>query len=315
MEFKYSNNYKKYHSLDYHYKTKFGQKIFKVSLDGGFTCPNIDGTKGFGGCTYCSREGSGEFAGRREDSLLEQFENIKNNIHKKWKVGKYIGYFQSFTNTYAPLKELKEKFEKIVGLKDVVGLSISTRPDCIEDDVLDYLEELSKRTFLTVELGLQTIYDKTGEYINRKHSYKDFLDGYKRVKERNINIVVHIINGLPFEDKNMMIETAKKVGELEPYGIKIHLLYVVEGTVLEHQFNQGIFKSLELEEYVDIVVDQLEYIPKQVVIHRLTGDGKKENLISPLWSLKKFVVINEIDKEFNRRESFQGKYYKKKLID
>lgn len=315
MEFKYSNNYKKYHSLDYHYKTIFGQKIFKVSLDGGFTCPNIDGTKGFGGCTYCSEEGSGEFAGRREDNLVEQFENIKTNIHKKWKVGKYIGYFQSFTNTYAPLEELREKYEKIVGLKDVVGLSISTRPDCIEEDVLDYLEELSKRTFLTVELGLQTIYDKTGEYINRKHSYKEFLEGYKRLKGRNINIVVHIINGLPFEDKNMMVETAKKVGELEPYGIKIHLLYVVEGTVLEHQFKQGIFKSLELEEYVDIVVDQLEYIPEEVVIHRLTGDGKKENLISPLWSLKKFVVINEIDKEFNRRESFQGKYYKKKLID
>lgn len=309
--FLYSNTNKRYHTLDYYLKNKFNDKVFKVSLNAGFTCPNLDGTKGKGGCIYCSNKGSGDFAGNPLSDIEEQFHTIKNRMHNKWQNAKYIAYFQAFTNTYAPLDVLKKHFEYVLTLDHVVGISISTRPDCLPDDVVDYLCELSKRTFLVVELGLQSIFDETGKLINRCHNYDDFLKGYKKLSDKNINICVHIINGLPFETKKMMLETVKAIAPLKMHSIKIHLLHILKGTTISKMYKENIFKTLSLEEYVDIVCDQIELLPEETVIQRITGDGGKDDLIAPLWSLKKFVVINEIDKELVRRNSFQGIKYLK----
>lgn len=309
--FIYSNTNKRYHTLDYHLKQKFNSKVFKVSLNAGFTCPNIDGTKGYGGCTYCSSSGSGDFGGLPSLSLKEQFKQVKQNIHKKWKNAKYIAYFQAHTNTYAPLNILKEKFEEVLLYDNVVGISIATRPDCISDEVADYLLDLSKRTYLIVELGLQTIHDETGKKINRCHSYNDFLEGYNKLKLRNINVCVHIINGLPNETKEMMIETVKEIAKLEIHSVKIHLLHVIKGTKIAKQYENDEFELLSLEEYVNIICDQIELLPQEVIIQRITGDGDKTTLIGPMWSTNKFVVMNSIDKEFVKRNTYQGiKYIK-----
>lgn len=309
--FKYSNDNKRYHTWNYHLREKFGSKVFKVSLNGGFSCPNKDGTKGFGGCSYCSGSGSGDFAGKPQLSITEQFESVKNDLHKKWKEAKYIPYFQANTNTYAPLCVLKEKYEEALAQENVVGLSIATRADCLSDDVVDYLCDISKRTYLIVELGLQTIFDETGERINRGHSYQEFLDGYNKLKTHGINICVHLIDGLPGETKEMMIESAKTVAKLEPHCIKLHLLHILKDTNIAKEYENGEFSLLTLEEYVDIIVSQLEYFSEETIIQRLTGDGGRESLIGPLWSLKKFVVLNEIDKEMIRRDTYQGKKFQK----
>lgn len=305
-DFKYSLDNKRYHTWNYHLRQKFGEKVFKVSLNGGFTCPNIDGSKGSGGCIYCSDAGSGDFAGNPTEDIVKQFESVKAIISKKWDAAKYIGYFQAHTNTYAPLNVLKSKFEPILQQENVVGLSIATRADCIADDVLDYLEELNKRTYLIVELGLQSIFDQTGKIINRCHTYADFLHGYQRLAERNIPVCVHIINGLPGEDAAMMTESAKQVGLLRPHCVKIHLLHVLKNTPIEKMLSDGRLRLLEREEYVDIVIKQLELLPEETVIQRVTGDGGRDSLVGPLWSLKKFVVMNEIDKEMVRRNTYQG---------
>lgn len=304
-KFKYSNSNKRYHTLDYFYKNKFNSKVFKVSLDLGLTCPNIDGKVGTGGCIYCSN-GSGEFAGNKNDDLILQFENIKNMISKKWPNSKYIGYFQVHTNTYAPLSFLKEKYETILNLDNVVGLSIATRPDSIEDEVYDYLEELSKKTYLTVELGLQTIHEKTSKYINRCHSLECFEECVTELRKRNINVVVHIINGLPYETKKMMIETVKYLNNLDIQGVKIHMLSILKDTKLNLIYKEKPFHILTKEEYVDIVCCQLECLREDIVINRITGDPKKEDLIEPDWLVKKFCVMNDIDKEMVRRNIYQG---------
>ncbi len=304
--FKYSLDNKRYHTWNYHLRRKFGEKVFKVSLNAGFTCPNIDGSKGTGGCIYCSDSGSGDFAGNPAEDITRQFEEVKAVISGKWKAAKYIGYFQAHTNTYAPLSVLKSKFEPILSMENVVGLSIATRADCIADDVLDYLEEINKRTYLIVELGLQTVFDKTGKIINRCHTYEDFLKGYKRLAERNIPVCVHIIDGLPGEDAGMMCETARQVGLLRPHCVKIHLLHVLRNTPIEKMLADGRLRLLERDEYVDIVIRQLELLPEETVIQRVTGDGGRDSLVGPLWSLKKFVVMNEIDKEMVRRDTYQG---------
>ncbi len=304
--FKYNYNNKRYHTLDYEYNKEFGCKIAKISLNGGFTCPNIDGMVGYGGCIYCSKLGSGDFAGNKEQNLVEQFYDIKKNIDKKWKNCKYIGYFQANTNTYAPLNILKEKYESILNIKDVVGLSISTRPDSISDEVLDYLEELNKKCYLTIELGLQTIHDKTSKLINRCHDLKCFDDMVKKLKKRNIRVVAHIINGLPYETKDMMIETAKHLNDIKIDGIKIHMLHILRDTAMEKLYLKEKFHVLTKEEYVDIVCDQLEYLHEDIVIHRLTGDPNIDDLVEPKWLTKKFVILNDIDKELRRRNSFQG---------
>mgnify|MGYP004476448051 FL=1 len=301
--FKYTLDNKRYHTLNYFYKTKFNSKVFKVSLNGNFSCPNF---KNGNGCIFCSH-GSGDFAGNKEDDLVTQFNEVKTMMEKKWPHAKYIGYFQANTNTYAPLDILKEKYETILKLPNVIGLSIATRCDAISDECLDYLEDLSKRTFLTIELGLQSMYDKTLKLINRGHDLKSFDECVKKLKQRNINVVVHIINGLPFETKDMMLATVKYLNSLKIDGIKIHMLHVLKNTELEKLYNETHFHILTKEEYIDIVCDELELLDEKIVIHRITGDPTKEDLIEPTWLLKKFCVLNDIDKEMVRRNSYQGK--------
>ncbi|MCC3867070.1 TIGR01212 family radical SAM protein [Terrisporobacter mayombei] len=309
-KFKYAfDDNKRYHTWNYYLRNTFGEKIFKVSINAGFTCPNIDGKVAYGGCTYCSKEGSGDFAGNPKDDLIKQFKEIKEMMLKKWPSAKYIGYFQAYTNTYAPLDVLKEKYETILEQDDVVGLSISTRPDCLEDDVVEYLGELNKRTNLWVELGLQTIHDSTSKIINRGHDYKTFIEGVEKLKAKNIKTVVHIINGLPGEDYNMMMETAKAVADLNVHGVKIHLLHVIKDTPIAKMLEKNMMTLMAQEEYVNLVCDQLEILPSEMVIHRLTGDGKKEDLVGPLWSLKKWEVLNAIDDTLKSRDSYQGIKY------
>lgn len=305
--FKYSDSNKRYHTLDYFYKHKFNSKVFKVSLNAGFTCPNIDGKVGTKGCIYCSNMGSGEYAGNMQDNLINQFNEIKDMMHKKWPEAKYIGYFQAHTNTYASVDVLKEKYETILRQPNVIGLSIATRPDAISDECLDYLSELNKKTYLTVELGLQTIHESTSKLINRCHTLKCFEDMVNKLREKNINVVVHIINGLPYETKEMMLETVKYLNTLDIQGIKIHMLHILKNTALEKMFFELPFHVLTKEEYVDIVCDQLELLKPEIVINRITGDPKKEDLIEPSWLIKKFTVLNDIDKELKRRNSYQGK--------
>lgn len=307
--FKYAFDNKRYHTWNYYLRNTFGEKVFKVSINAGFTCPNIDGKVSFGGCTYCSKEGSGDFAGNPKDHLLKQFDDITKMMHKKWPNAKYIGYFQAFTNTYAPVDVLKEKYETILELDDVIGLSISTRPDCLEDDVVEYLGELNERTNLWVELGLQTIHDSTSKLINRGHDYDEFLKGLEKLKSKNIKVIVHIINGLPGEDYNMMMETAKAVANMGVDGIKIHLLHVIKDTPMEKMLKKGMLTLMSQEEYINLVCDQLEILPETMIVHRLTGDGKRDELVGPLWSLKKWEVLNAIDDELKKRNSYQGIKY------
>lgn len=305
--FQYTDNNKRYHTLDYFYKNKFGKKVCKISLNAGFTCPNKDGTKGYGGCIYCSKLGSGDFAGNKEKDLITQFNEVKEIMKKKWPDALYIGYFQANTNTYAKTEVLKQKYEPILELENVIGLNIATRPDAITEDCLDYLEELSTRTYLTVELGLQTIHEKTTKLINRGHDLECFTNMVKELRKRNINVVVHIINGLPYETKEMMLETVEYLNKLDIQGIKIHMLHIIKDTRLANLYNQEKFHILTKEEYIDIVIEQLERLRPEIIINRITGDPVKEDLIEPTWLLKKFCVLNDIDKEMVKRNSSQGK--------
>lgn len=307
--FPYSDSNKRYHTWDYHLRRKFGGKTFKISLNAGFGCPNQDGTKGIGGCTYCSASGSGDFAGNPQDDIVTQFNSVKEVMLRKWPdAERYIGYFQAYTNTYAPLPVLKEKYEAILAQPGVVGLSIATRPDVLPDDVVDYLAELNRRTYLIVELGLQSVNDETGTRIHRGHTYHEFLDGFYKLHNRGIPVCVHIINGLPGENREQMLETVRTLAALPIHAIKIHLLHVIRGTAIADELERGEFSLMTLEDYVQTVCDQLELLPPEVIIQRLTGDGSRSTLIGPMWSLKKLVVMNEIDKELVRRGSFQGKY-------
>ena len=303
--FKYSLDNKRYHTLNYYLKNRFHEKIYKVSLNAGFTCPNIDGTKGYGGCIYCSKTGSGEFGGNINDDLITQFNKVKEVMDKKWH-GKYIAYFQARSNTYAPVNILKEKYETVLKLDNVIGLFIATRCDCITDECLDYLTFLNKRTYLTIELGLQTIHESTSKLINRGHTLKEFTDTVKRLRERNIDVLVHIINGLPYETKEMMLETVKFVNTLDIQGIKIHMLNIIKDTPLETLYNKEHFRVLTKEEYIDIVISELELLDSKIVIHRITADPDPKTLIEPTWLLKKTVLLNDIDKEMKRRNTYQG---------
>ena len=309
--FKHSNSNKRYYTLDYFYKQKFNSKVFKVSLNAGFSCPNKDGTKGYGGCIYCSKLGSGDYAGKVEKNLVEQFNEVKAIMLKKWPDSKYIAYFQANTNTYAPIEELKEKYESVINLDNVVGINIATRPDSITDECLEYLEDLSKRTYLTIELGLQTIHDKTSKLINRGHNLQCFEYMFHKLRNKNINVIVHIINGLPYETKEMMLETARYLSNKDIQGIKIHMLHILKDTALANLYEKEKFHVLTREEYVDIVCSQLEILREDIVINRVTGDPNPNDLIEPFWLIKKFGVLNEIDKEMVRRNTYQGIKYKK----
>ncbi len=305
--FLYTLDNKRYHTLNYFYQQKFHSKVFKISLNGGFSCPNLDGTKGYGGCIYCSKSGSGDFAGKKQDSIEKQWQQGLNMMHQKWADGKLIAYFQARTNTYAKVEELKKKFEPVLNYPNVIGLALATRPDAIDDACLDYLEDLNKRTYLMIELGLQTIHETTSKLINRCHTTKEFDDMVKKLRSRNINVIVHIINGLPYETKEMMLETTKHINQLDIQGIKIHMLHIVKDTPLATMYKKNPFHVLTKEEYVDIVIEQLEHLRPEIVIHRITGDPVKEDLIAPTWLLKKFCVLNEIDKEMVKRNTYQGK--------
>ena len=305
--FIYSNTNKRYHTLDYYYKKKYGCKICKVSLNGGFSCPNIDGTVGFGGCIYCSKSGSGEFAGNIKDDIKIQFNKVKSMMSKKWPNAKYIAYFQARTNTYAPVEVLRKMHNQVLEEENVVGINIATRPDSITDECLDYLEELSKKTNLTIELGLQTIKEETTKLINRCHSLECFEIMVNKLRERNIDVVVHIINGLPNESKEDMLNTVKYLNKLDIQGIKIHMLSICHDTPIAYMYEKEKFHVLTKEEYIDIVISQLELLREEIVIHRITGDPKVEDLIEPTWLIKKFCVLNDIDKEMVRRDTYQGK--------
>ncbi len=300
---------KRYYAFSGYLKQKYSGKVAKISLDAGFTCPNIDGTKGVGGCTYCSGRGSGDFAGDPRLSIREQFFAVAKRMQEKWASLRYIPYFQAFTNTYAPVPVLRRLYEEALSLPDVVGLAIATRADCISDEAADLLQELSRRTDLVVELGLQSVFDETGERIHRCHTFADFLAGFAKLSQRNIPVCVHIINGLPGETPAMMLHTANTIARLPLHSVKIHLLHVLRGTKMAEEYERGEFSLLSREDYVQIVCNQLEVLSPRTVIQRLTGDGKAEDLIGPMWSLKKLVVMNEIDKELRRRNSWQGKFY------
>ena len=304
--FKYSNTNKRYYTLDYYYKEKYKYKICKISLDQGLSCPNKDGTVGIGGCIYCSK-GSSDFAGDKTKPLKEQFEEVKKVMLNKWPDAKFIAYFQPNTNTYGPLDRLKKNFEEVLTYDNVVGINISTRPDSISKECYDYLEELNKKTDLTVELGLQTINKKTSKLINRCHSLESFEEAVRELNKRNIKILVHIIDGLPYETKEDMLNIIKYLNKFDIWGLKIHMLNVVKDTELANLYNKEHFHILTLPEYVDIICDQLELLRENIVINRLTADAKKEMLIEPQWIIKKFVVLDEIDKEMARRDSWQGK--------
>ena len=297
--FLYSLDNKRYHTLNYFFRNKFGSKVFKVALNAGFTCPNYKN----GGCIYCSH-GSGN--NYQEMDLVEQFNLVKIPLERKWPNSKYIAYFQANTNTYAPLTVLKEKYEQVLNIPNVYGLDIATRSDALSEEILDYLSELNKRTFLIVELGLQSMHEDTLKFIRRGHDLKSFEEAVKKLKERNIFVVVHIINGLPYETKEMMIETVKYLNTLGIDGIKIHMLYISTGTPLALIYKDHPFPLLTKEEYIDIVCEQLEYLDPKIVIMRITGDPIKEELIAPTWLVKKFCVLNDIDKEMKKRDIYQG---------
>lgn len=285
-----------YLSFNKYLKDKFGQKVYKISLDGGFTCPNRDGKAGTQGCIFCSKGGSGDFAESREMSITEQIESGKKKVEKKIKSGKYIAYFQAFTNTYAPVEILRQKYEEAINHPDIVALSIATRPDCLGDDVLRLLNEMNKIKPVFVELGLQTIHQKSAKYIRRGYDLSVYNKAVRDLKKIGVNVVVHVILGLPNESENDMLETVKYVCESGANGIKLQLLHVIDGTDLAKDYEKGLFKMLEFDEYINLIVKCVKIIPKDIVIHRLTGDGAKKDLIAPLWSADKKRVLNAINK-------------------
>lgn len=304
--FKYTLDNKRYHTLNYFYKNKFGIKVFKVSLNGGFSCPNLDGKVGFGGCIYCSKSGSGEFGGDKNKSLTEQFYEMKEVVNKKHIPCKYIGYFQARTNTYADVETLKAKYEEILAIPDVIGLNIATRCDVISDECLEYLTELNKRTLLTIELGLQTIHEKTSKLINRCHTLEQFDSMVRKLRERHINVVVHIINGLPYETEEMMLDTIRHINTLDVQGIKIHMLHIIKDTGMANLYLKEKFHVLTKDEYIDIVIKQLEILDPKIIVNRITSDPDKDTLLEPTWLIEKCQLLNDIDKEMKRRDTYQG---------
>ncbi len=306
--FPYSSDNKRYHSLNYYLKSKYGQRVMKAALNGGFTCPNLDGKRAFGGCTYCT-SGASEFT--QMGSITAQLKSEQARISKKYGDVPLIAYFQSHTNTYAPLDVLKEKFEEALAFPRVCALSIATRADCLEPDKINYLKDLAQRTDLTIELGLQTINDAVAQKCNRGHSFAEFEDAFNRLKEANIRTCVHIINGLYEETPEDMIETAKAVGAFKPDGIKIHLLHIMQNTTMAQEYLDGKIKPMTYEDYIKTVCTQLRYLPQECVIERITGDGSKKNLIAPKWSIDKIRVLGGIDKFMADNNIYQGDLFKK----
>lgn len=287
----------KYYSLNRYLRDTFGDKVYKISLDAGFTCPNRDGTIDSRGCIFCSKGGSGDFAESSKLSITKQIENGKRRVERKIKSNKYIAYFQAFTNTYAPIEILRKRFYEAIRHNDIVAISIATRPDCLGDEVLKLLSELNKIKPVFVELGLQTIHQRTADYIRRGYPLSVYDEAIKGLKKTGVNIVVHIILGLPNESKSDMLETVKYVCNSGINGIKLQLLHIIKGTDLADEYYRGNVRALEFDEYLDIVKSCVEIIPDNIVIHRLTGDGAKKDLIAPLWSADKKRVLNAINRQ------------------
>lgn len=305
-KFVYSNDNKRYHTFNYYLKNKYGSKVFKVSLNANFSCPNRDGSKGIGGCTFCSSTGSGDFAGKVDNTLLDQFETIKTRMHIKWPQAKYIAYFQAYTNTYAPLDILKKTYQPFIEMEDVKVIDIATRPDCLDENVIAYLDEIAQSKEVWVELGLQTTYDDTAINFNRAYEYQVFLDAIDRLSKTKIKVCVHIINGFRGESSEMMINNVKRVGQLKIHGIKIHMLHIIKNTQLAKEYMMDSFTILTLDEYVATTVNQLRYLPEHIIVQRLTGDANKDDLIVPEWTLNKTNVLNSIDKYMALHGYYQG---------
>ena len=308
------NKEKRYNTLTEYNLYKYGKKVAKIALNGNFTCPNKDGSKGIGGCSYCSKLGSGDFAGDKNLSLKEQFLQIKEIMEKKWPDSLYMPYLQANSNTYAPVEKLKEIYEEVLAIdpEKTVGISIATRADCLPDDVIEYLGKLNKHTNVQIELGLQTANELTAKMINRCSTNDEFINACQKLRKHNIEIVVHIINGLPNETYEDMMNTSSFINKLDVQGIKIHSLLVLKNTLLAKQYEEKPFHILSLEEYVKITVDQITHLNPNIIIHRLAADGVFDDLIQPLWTRKKLVVMNEIDKLLRKNDEYQGKYYQNK---
>lgn len=300
----------RYYSANSFFKNKFGHKVIKIPLDGGFTCPNRDGTLSTKGCIFCGEDGSASVFTNRKDDLVEQFNKGKSIMSNKWKHGKYIAYFQSFTNTYAEIEYLKDLFSTASNLENVVGISIATRPDCLTLEIVEYLHELNKKLYVCIELGFQTSNKKSIELINRCYDNIVFEESIKLLNTYNIDIICHTIMGLPYETKEDMLDTIRYIRKFNISGLKLQLLHIIKNTELHRLYIKKGFSILSIEEYIDIVVSSIEILPSGIVIHRITGDGDKNKLVEPKWSLNKKVVLNEINKEFIRRNTYQGKYYK-----
>lgn len=307
---------KHYLTLNNYLRSIYHEKVFKISLNGNFSCPNRDGTISTKGCLFCSSQASGDFAGKRDDSIKKQFNQIKQIIEQKWPNGSYIAYFQANSNTYGTVDELKQRFSQIIDngkkINDKIKiLSIATRPDCFSEEIYQYLEELSKQITLWIELGFQTSNEQTAAYINRGYNNHILIETVSRLKKLNINVIVHIINGLPGDSKNDMLNTINFLNHLNIDGIKIHMLHIIKDSPLGIIYQKAPFTLLSLEEYVDITVTQLRMLNPKIVIHRITGDADQNQLIAPLWTTKKFVVMNEIDKVMRKNNYFQGDLYVK----
>lgn len=307
--FSYSDDNKRYHTWNYYLRHRFHEKTYKVALNANFSCPNRDGTCGTTGCTFCGSLGSGDFAGNCKESLMTQFESGKQLMQKKWPNGNAIAYFQAFSNTYAPLEILKDTFEPFMQREDVVALSIATRSDCLEQEKIEYLQQLTKDKEIWIELGLQSIHDETAEHIHRGHTFEVFLDCVNRISKTDLHLCVHLINSLPYESKDMMLETANVIAKLPIHAVKIHMLHLMEGTLLAKQYQEQPFPILSKEDYVDILVSQLELLPPEMIIQRVTGDGDKSSLLAPIWTCNKRQVLNDIDKAFVERNTWQGKRF------
>ncbi|WP_320046511.1 TIGR01212 family radical SAM protein [uncultured Ilyobacter sp.] len=302
---------KRFHTLNYELKKKFGEKIYKVSLDGGFTCPNRDGTLGYKGCIFCSDKGSGEFAGDRRKSIGDQIEDQLKLIEKKFPEGKVIAYFQNFTNTYAPIEKLRKIYAEALSHPRVAGLAIATRPDCLPEEVLDLLEEMGRENFIWIELGLQTVHEKISELINRGYSLDQFTISAENLRKRRIPFVTHLILGLPGESKMDILKSVRFVNKSKSWGIKLHLLHLIKDTALHEYYRTNSFPLMEKESYIDLVVEILEILNPEMTVHRITGDGTRDTLIGPLWSLDKRSILNGVDKLLKEKNSYQGKFYTK----
>lgn len=306
--FPYSDDNKRYHTWNYYLRHRFHSKVCKVPLDAGFSCPNRDGTCGFGGCTFCSSAGSGDFVQGAKEALTIQFDKGFAMMQRKWPQAIPMAYFQAYTNTHAPLDKLKTIFDPFLRRKEIAAIAIATRADCLPDDTIAYLQSMTKQKEIWIELGLQSIHDETAERIHRGHSYAQFLDAIQRLQHSDLRIAVHLMNSLPMETDDMMLETAKAIAHLPIHAVKIHMLHILQDTQMAKQYQASPFPLLSKEAYVDIVIRQLEVLPPHIIIQRLTGDAPRDTLLAPLWTQKKVLILNDIDKEMKRRNTWQGKY-------